>query len=85
MYVESMPGLALNAAVAEELSALREKSGHTFPEIAKAAGISVLTAKRYLYGQRGIPIDALGAIAYFLGGDPAEIVRTATARVQRND
>ena len=85
MYLCTVPDHALNNAVAAELNDLRLKERRTYEEIAAAAGISLISAKRYLAGSRGIPIDVLGALALYLGDDPVAVFTRATARVQRND
>lgn len=85
MYALTVPHLALNTAVAAELDALRIETRRTYQEIADATGISLISAKRYLAGKRGIPIDVLGDMAAYLGDDPRAVFDRAASRVQRKD
>ena len=51
----------------EHLIKLRTEQGFSQKEVAKAAGISVLTYQRYEYGQREPQLSTLVALADFYG------------------
>lgn len=85
MYPQSMPVLALNQAVADELNDLRVNAELSMRQVADRSGIPEVSIQRYLTGKRPIRVDHLALIAAALGSDPTALFADAVARVKREN
>lgn len=67
-------GDAFNAAVAEVLRLERVMKRITIAELAERSGLGVNSVKRYLDGERPIPLPAFRNLCGALGVDPLVII-----------
>lgn len=80
--VEGDPARGLNAAIAAVLRAERAAKGEriTQDELAEAAGVPLVSLRRYLNGKRHINLAHLEAICDALGVDPRDVMADAARR-----
>lgn len=78
-------GKRFNAAVAAELRAQRARVQMTFEQLAESAGISKISAIRYLNGQRPIPIPELAALARALDTSAPRVLDDAATNMPHED
>lgn len=86
MTTEKRPQEGLNAAIAATLNGERVAAGLSFDELAQRTGISARTLKRYLSSvERHIDVNTLGSISVALDVPLAEVLRSASRRLDRGD
>jgi len=71
------------AAVSAELRAERGAQELTFAQLAARTGMYATTLIRYFKGERDIPVTPFTHMCMALGVEPAEIMRRAMVRVER--
>lgn len=77
------PSEGLNAAVAAQLRAERAANEMTIEQVAKRAGVSEISVRRYLKAQRHIDLGVLEALTAAMGTTTSAVIEAAQERLVR--